>query len=210
MRSAVLYALAAFWSVSGLCAQDPPPSKPVAEADPAKMATPKEAAIPKTAAPVDAKTYLMGAEDVIMISVYRSPEFSGAHMIRPDGIVSINLVGDVKAAGLSPEQLTAEIRERLKKYLVDPEVTVSVTQVNSKKYFIVGEVLKPGENRLVVPTTVLEALVNAGGFKDFAKTKKITIKRGTESLKFNYNDVINGKHLEQNVQLQPHDIIVVK
>jgi polysaccharide export outer membrane protein len=87
---------------------------------------------------------------------------------------------------------------------------VQVAQINSKKYFIQGEVLKPGPNPLVVPTNVLEALVNAGGFKDFANTKKIEIIRSTgERFKFNYKDVIHGKHMEQNILLKPGDIIVV-
>ena len=172
------------------------------------------AAQPANAVPVDAKSYVLGAEDNIYIAVWRSAEFSGQHMIRPDGKITINLVGEVQAAGLTPEALGTSIKDRLRKVLVDPDVSVSVTQVNSKRYFIEGEVLKPGEYKLVVPTRILEALVNAGGFKDFAKQSDIRIIRGPKVLHFNYKQAIKGnnsaKNLDQNVYLEPGDIIVVK
>jgi polysaccharide export outer membrane protein len=107
------------------------------------------------------------------------------------------------------------VKDRIKKYVVDPDVSVSVLAVRSKKYFIQGEVNKTGEFPLTVPTRVLEALVNAGGFRDFANKKKIIIMRGTDMtsgtqrLQFNYNEVIKGKHLEQNIYLRPGDIILV-
>jgi len=169
---------------------------------------------PANAATVDAKSYVLGPEDNIFIAVWRSAEFSGQHMIRPDGKITINLVGEVQAAGLTPEELGSSIKERLRKVLVDPDVSVSVTQVNSKRYFIEGEVLKPGEYKLVVPTRILEALVNAGGFKDFAKQTDIRIMRGQTVLHFNYKNAIKGKtntkNADQNVFLEPGDIIIVK
>jgi len=118
--------------------------------DPTKMAAPavNGGAKPANAAPVDAKSYVLGPEDMIFITVWRSAEFSGQHMIRPDGKITINLVGEVQAAGITPEALGSSIRERLRRVLVDPDVSVSVTQVNSKRYFIEGEVLKPGEYKL--------------------------------------------------------------
>jgi polysaccharide export outer membrane protein len=190
-----------------------PPSQAPAEVDPAKMAAPNassEVKIPG-AAPVDPKNYVLGAEDMISVLVWRNLDFSGPHLIRPDGKITVNMLGDVTAAGITPEELAATIRERLKKYIVEPDVTVSVTTVNSKRYFIQGEVNKPGEYKLMVPTKVLEALVNAGGFRDFANQKDIRIMRGhgTQRLKFNYKDVIKGKHLEQNVYLEQGDIIIV-
>jgi polysaccharide export outer membrane protein len=196
---------------------------PKAEADPSKMAVdPTKMAAPAVnggakpanAAPVDAKSYVLGPEDMIFITVWRSAEFSGQHMIRPDGKITINLVGEVQAAGITPEALGSSIRERLRRVLVDPDVSVSVTQVNSKRYFIEGEVLKPGEYKLVVPTRILEALVNAGGFKDFAKQTDIRVMRGGAVLHFNYKSAIKGKTsaktADQNVYLEPGDIIIVK
>lgn len=197
-------------------------ASPAAEVDPSKMAAPSQPASsgahskPANAAPVDSKSYVLGAEDQISITVWRSQEFSGAHMIRPDGKITINLVGEVDAAGLTPEQLSNSIREKLKKVLVDPDVSVSVTAVNSKRYFIEGEVKKPGEYKLVVPTRVLEALVNAGGFNDFAKQSDIRIMRGSTVFHFNYKAATNRKTntkanaKNENIYLEPGDIIIVR
>lgn len=161
------------------------------------------------AAPVDPKAFQIGAEDVLLIRVWREPELSGQFMVRPDGKISLPLINEVQAAGVTPEQLTTTITDALGKFMTRPEVTVAVQRVNSKKYYIQGEVNKPGAYPLVVPTTVLEALVNAGGFKDFANTKRIAILRGTERLKFNYKEVIRGKNLEQNIQVRNGDQIIV-
>src|ERR1039458_6783996 len=118
---------------------------------------------------------------------------------------------DVTAPVLSPIELGNVVKERLKKYLVDPDVSVSVNAVNSKRYYIQGEVNKTGAFPLLVPTKVLEALVNAGGFRDFANQKKIVVMRMTgERLNFNYKEVIRGKKMEQNIYLKPGDIIIVK
>jgi polysaccharide biosynthesis/export protein len=217
MRRAILSTLVAALFVSVCAAQAVPqgPGAPIAPADvdPAKMAAPNpsDVKIPG-AAPVDAKKYILGAEDMIAVLVWRNADFSGPHLIRPDGKITVNMLGDVTAAGITPEELAATIRERLKKYIVEPDVTVSVTGVNSKRYFIQGEVNKPGEFKLVVPTKVLEALVNAGGFRDFANQKDIRIMRGhgSQRLKFNYKDVIKGKHLDENIYLEQGDIIIVR
>jgi polysaccharide export outer membrane protein len=232
MRTATLSALAAVLWISGYGisgnAQDPPkpkpaeppaadsagkiPVEPQAEADPSKMAAPAATATtkPQSVGGVDPKRYILGAEDLITINVWHSVEFTGSHMIRPDGKITMPLIGEVEAAGLTPEAFGAAIQEKLKKVLREPDVSVSVTQVNSRRYFIEGEVNKPGEYKLVVPTRVLEALVNAGGFKDFAKQSDITIMRGNARLKFNYKAAIKGKNLDQNVFLEPNDIIIVK
>jgi polysaccharide export outer membrane protein len=182
--------------------------------DPARMAAPKPDLSKKPNSPVDEKSYILGAEDQISVMVNNSQEFNGTHLIRPDGRITVNLVGEVMAAGLTPEELTESLREKVKKYVVDPDVTVAVLAINSKRFFIQGEVNRPGEYKLVVPTKVLEALVNAGGFRDFAKTKDIVVIReeagATQRLHFNYNDVIKGKHLDQNIPLKPGDIIVVR
>jgi polysaccharide export outer membrane protein len=182
--------------------------------DPTKMGAPRDGTN-KPPAKVDEHAFILGAEDQIAISVYGSPEFSGSHMIRPDGKITLNFIGEVMATDLTPEQLGNEIKERIKKYIVDPDVSVQVLAVRSKKYFIQGEVGRTGEFPLTVPTRVLEALVNAGGFKDFANKKNIIIMRGTDMrgtqrIKFNYTEVIKGKHLEQNIYLQPGDIILVR
>lgn len=184
--------------------------------DPAAMAADKPAPIkPVTLAPVE-KTYVIGAEDVLQIWVIEQAGISGQYTVRPDGIVSVPLVGDVKVAGLTPAQVEVAIGDKLKanEILKDPSVTVGIFASHSRKYYISGEVNKPGPFDLVVPTRVSEALANAGGFKEFAKTTKIRIIRevpGKEPLKFLYNDkeVSHGKKLEQNIYLEPGDRIYI-
>src|ERR1022692_1623639 len=190
-----------------------PPVVAQPEIDPAKLAQPRDKAIAKAAQglPQDDHPYILGAEDQISVLVYGSADFSGLHMIRPDGKITMPFIGDVLAAGLAPSELSTSVREKLKKYIVDPDVSVQVNAVNSKRYYIQGEVNRPGEAKLLVPTKVLEALVNAGGFKDFANQKKIIIMRlSGERLNFNYKDVIKGKKMDQNIYLKPGDIIIVK
>jgi polysaccharide export outer membrane protein len=157
----------------------------------------------------DPKSYVIGPEDVIAVKVWREADLSGEHMVRPDGRISLPLVSDVEAAGQTPEQLAKAIAEGLSKYMNQPEVSVAVRAINSKFYFIQGEVLKPGKYPLLIPTTDLQALVNAGGFQEFANRKKIVVMRGEKRHKFNYKDVINGKNLDQNIELLNGDLIVV-
>ena len=219
MRSVVSVPALLALALCGMpAAQQPAPKQPPPGAEtvsgkpePAKAAleTTADAKPVSTGAPVDPKAYIIGAEDVISIRVWREPENSGLFVVRPDGRVSVPLIGEIQAAGLTPEKLSASIAEGLQKVMVHPEVTVGVEKVNSKKYYIQGEVNKPGSYALVIDTTVLEALVNAGGFKDFANTKKIVILRGAERLKFNYHEVTKGKNMEQNILVKPGDQIIV-
>ncbi len=161
------------------------------------------------AAPVDPKTYKIGPEDQLSIRVWREPEVSGAVIVRPDGRISMPLIGEVEAGGRTPEQLREALIEKFSEFLTRPEVLVQVTAVRSKKYYITGQVNRTGAFPLVVPTTVLEALSGAGGFQQWANKKKIVILRGDERLKFNYNDVIKGKDLDQNILLENGDHIIV-
>jgi polysaccharide export outer membrane protein len=147
---------------------------------------------------------------VIFVKVWRDNDVSGQFLVRPDGRISVPLIGDVTASGRTPEQLEKDIADRLSKFIKDPQVNVGILAVGSKKYFILGEVNKPGSFPLVVPTNVLEALVNAGGFRDFANTSKILILRGSKVITFNYKQVTRGKKPEQNIFLEPGDKIIVK
>jgi polysaccharide export outer membrane protein len=188
-------------------------SKPPADAaDPNKIAAPAGGG--KIASPVDAKAYIIGAEDLLRIYTWNQVSLSGEFVVRPDGMISMPLVGDVQAADRTPEQLGKDIEQKLKdgKILLDPNVNVQIFQVHSKKFFIEGEVNRPGDYDLVVPTTVMEGLVHAGGFKDFANRKKIIILRdgGKTVLRFNYDEVSKGKHLDQNKLLQPGDHIIIR
>jgi len=158
---------------------------------------------------IDPRTYSIGTGDILFVRVWREMDFTGPYTVRPDGKITIPLVGDVQAAGLTPERLGEQLKQALGDYINSPDVSVSLQQVNSKKYFIMGEVQKTGSFPLLIPTTVLEALVNAGGFRDFAKKSSIVIIRGSQRFKFNYNQVYKGKNREQNILLEPGDQIVV-
>jgi polysaccharide export outer membrane protein len=129
--------------------------------------------------------------------------------VRPDGKITIPLVGDVQATGLTPERLGEQLKQALAEYINSPDVSVSLQQVNSKKFFVTGEVNRPGEYTLLTPTRVFEALSNASGFRDFANKKKIVIIRGAERIRFNYADVLKGKNLDQNIFIENGDTIVV-
>jgi polysaccharide biosynthesis/export protein len=122
---------------------------------------------------VDPTSFKIGPEDVLFVQVWREPDFTRQVMVRPDGKITMPLIGEIAAADLTPDQLTVSLVKSLGEYLNKPEVLVSVLQVNSKKYFITGEVNRSGAFPLVVPTRVLEALSSAGGFREFANPKKI-------------------------------------
>lgn len=161
---------------------------------------------------VDPKSYLIGAEDILKIEVFRDPELSRLVNVRPDGKITLPLVNDLQAAGLTPERLTAQLKEALTQFMNNPEVTITVMAVNSKSFTVTGRVNRSGKFPLVTPIRVFDALGLAGGFQDFANTKKITIVRGSDRLTFNYNDYVKGKKeaLGQNILLQNGDTVLVK
>ena len=159
---------------------------------------------------VDPNKYVIGPEDVLLVRTWREPDFTLVVVVRPDGKITMPLVGELQAANLTPQALTDNVKVELAKYIVKPDVTVFVEQVRSKKYYIQGEVNHTGYFPLVTPTTVLEALGNAGGFKDFANLKDIHILRSGKILHFNYKDASKGKHLEQNIYVENGDQIFVR
>jgi polysaccharide export outer membrane protein len=161
------------------------------------------------AAPVDPNSYIVGAEDRLRIRVWREPDVSGDVIVRPDGKITLPLIGELLASGKTPAALSATVAEKLGEFLNRPEVMVQVVSIRSKKYYITGQVNRTGAFPLVVPTTVLEALSGAGGFQQWAKRKKIAVLRGNERYKFNYNEVIQGKKMGQNIYLENGDHIIV-
>ena len=187
----------------------PKPNEPKPQAAAPGSATEAEKTAESSAAAVDPNKYLIGPEDLLFIRVWREPDFTSPASVRPDGKITLPLIGDVQAGDQTPLQLTKTITEMLGKYINNPDVNVVVTEVRSKKYYIDGEVLKPGTYLLVTPTTILEALSNSGGFRDFANTKKIRILRQGNILHFNYKDVSKGKNLEQNIKVEAGDHIIV-
>src|SRR5579875_712277 len=159
-------------------------------------------------------TYVIGVGDGLSINVWKEPELSKNVPVRPDGMITLLLVGEIKAAGLTPLQLQDQITAALDKVMSDPQVVVMVEAVNSLSYNIMGQVYKPGYYPLVRAITVLDAIALSGGFRDFAKEKKIYILRplpdGThKKIFFNYKQVIKGRNMAQNILVQPGDTIVV-
>src|ERR1700686_990552 len=194
---------------AGMLAQSSDPSKAGdAKAGEARTAKPADTA-QETGASSD---YVIGADDVLHISVWKEPELSEQLPVRPDGKISMPLLNDIPAAGLTPLALKDSITEKLKKYIADPRVTVVVTAMNSQRIFVTGEVLHSGPITLLPQMTALQALAQAG-FTQFANLKAIYILRTQngkqQKLPFNYKEVVKGNHPEQNIFLKPGDTVVV-
>jgi polysaccharide biosynthesis/export protein len=158
-------------------------------------------------------SFVIGNDDVLAINVWKEPDISRSIPVRSDGKISLPLVGEVQAAGLTPLKLEKDIASKLKNYISEPEVTVMVQQVNSQKFNILGQVVRPGSYVIANSPTVLDAIALAGGFRDFAKQKSIYVLRqgstGESRIPFNYKDVSQGKNMSQNIKLQPGDTIIV-
>jgi len=162
--------------------------------------------------PVDPPSgFLIGPDDVLSIVFWHDKDMTTQVTVRPDGNITLPLLNDVRAAGLTPVDLRARLIAESKRYFENPNVTVIVNQINSLKVFITGQIVKPGAYALTAPTTVLQLISMAGGLKDFADSRRITIVRreGAHSVRFvfNYKDV--GRNLHQNIDLKPGDTVVV-
>jgi len=208
-----LQVLTLFMAASvGVIAQSDHPSGQLALAgDTSKNTVDQRTAI-KTATADD--SYVIGADDVLAISVWKEPEVSRSVPVRSDGKISLPLIGELQASGATPRQLEQDIAKHLQSYISEPEVTVIVTDARSQRINILGMVAKPGSYLLTGSTTALDAIAMAGGFKDFAKQKSIYVLRanadGTQKrIPFNYKEVIKGKNPEQNVRLLPRDTVVI-
>ena len=158
--------------------------------------------------------YVIGNDDVLSINVWNEKDLTHQVPVRSDGNISMPLIGEVHATGRTPFQLEQDISTKLRAFITQPDVTVMVMQMNSRKFSILGRVVRPGSYPLTTTTTVLDAIAVAGGFQDFAKQKSMYILRptpggGNSRIAFNYKDVVRGKHPEENIQLEPHDTIVV-
>lgn len=159
-------------------------------------------------------SFVIGADDVLAVSVWKEPDISRSVPVRSDGKISLPLAGEIQAGGQTPRQLEQEIAKKLQSFISEPEVTVIVQEMKSQKFNVLGKVAKPGSYLLSNNMTVLDAIAMAGGFRDFAKQKSVYVLRenpdGTQTqLPFNYKDVVKGKNPGQNVRLAPRDTIVV-
>jgi polysaccharide export outer membrane protein len=156
--------------------------------------------------------YVIGSDDILHISVWKEPDLTETLPVRSDGKISMPLLNDIPAAGMTPLALRDSITEKLKKYIADPRVTVVVTAMNSRRIFLTGEVIHSGTMVLLPHMTALQAL-GAAGFSQYANLKGIYILRTEngkqQKLPFNYKQVVKGNHPEQNIALRPGDTIVV-
>ncbi len=157
--------------------------------------------------------YKIGAQDLLRVDIWKEDQLTRTVPVRPDGKITLPLLNDVQAAGLTPMQLAAAISEGLKKFINTPQVTVTVTEINSRRIYVTGEVARAGAFPLLPNMTVLQALSSSGGFTQFARLKNIYVLRVEDGKQvkhpFNYKEVVNGKNAEQNILLQPGDVIVV-
>jgi polysaccharide export outer membrane protein len=207
-RAVLVLSLAAL--AAPLFAQQPAPAQPAPAQQP-KTPAPAPAAAAGVAVPAD---YVIGPEDVLAIVFWRDEKMNGEVTVRPDGKVSLPLVNDIQAAGLTPEQLRAALEKAAAKFLAEPTATVIVKAVNSRKVHIVGSVVRPNTYPLAGDMTVLQLIALAGGLLEYADAKNITVLRkesGSKDrpLKFNFKDVSRGKNLQQNVSLKPGDTVIV-
>jgi polysaccharide biosynthesis/export protein len=168
-------------------------------------------AVPSVPTPAD---YIIGPDDVLAILFWREKDLSvDGVVVRPDGKITLPLVNDIQAAGLTTDQLREQVRQAANRFVTDPSVTIAVKQINSRKVFVTGSVNRPGPYPLNDALTVLQMLALAGGVTEFANDKEILIMRiesgQTRSYKFNYRDVRKGKNLQQNIVLRPGDTVVV-
>lgn len=200
------------WTLMGLVA-----SASVWAQDPAKPARPAENKENNktTAAPLAEVNpdYKIGPQDVVRVDVWKEPDISRTIPVRPDGKISLPLLNDVQAAGLTSVQLAGVIRDGLTKYITSPQVTVTIMEINSRRVYCTGEVMKPGAMPLLPNMTALQAISSCGGFTQFARIKNIYVLRVEDGKQvqhpFNYRDVVKGKKPEDNIVLQPGDVIVV-
>ena len=161
----------------------------------------------------ESSPYLIGATDVLNIYVWKEPDLTQDVTVLPDGNITFPLIGEIQAQGRTVTELKKDISDKLKDYVTAPEVTVVVTQINSRRIYTIGKLIGPGPYPLVPSMTVLQALSTAGGLAQWADEKNILIIRreGDKEIqhRFNYKEYVSGKNMEQNILLKPNDTIVV-
>jgi polysaccharide biosynthesis/export protein len=185
--------------VTGLTAQ----TAPVAQA----------ATATAVSSPASVPDYVIGPDDVLTITFWQDKDLSSDVLVRPDGNISLPLLNDLKAAGSTPEQLRLRVVEEARNYVADPDATVIVKQVNSRKVFITGEVQKPGVYLLTGPTTVVQLIATAGGLTQYASRTNILVMRHESGRevphRVNYKELLELKNLAQNIELKPRDTVIV-
>jgi polysaccharide biosynthesis/export protein len=177
-----------------------------------KAGKPAQAPVPDKVMEVPADSYVIGASDTLTVTVWKEPTLTGSLLVRPDGMISMPLLGDIQASGSTPLQLKDQIQIRLKKFIQDPNVSVVLTQIHSKIIYLLGEVGKKGPVEMTPDMTLLEAISSAGGLTDYANPKRIYILRSEggahEKIPVHYKEALKGDSA-LNLALKPGDTIVV-
>ncbi len=214
IRHLIVVALVIFGIVEARAQSPESSSRPPKQAE--RMQSKESVPAPNTPSdPANAKsTYVIGPGDLLAINVLHEPEVSEKVPVRMDGKITMPLVGEMQASGMMPDSLQAAIAEKLHEFIKDAEVTVVVEEMKSRQFSVMGEVQHPGSFPLLRPTRVLDALAQAGGFRDFARVTKIHVLRRTPqgttvTLPFNYKQVTQGKNDSQNIELQAGDTVIV-
>jgi len=191
----------------------PAPSTPPAAGKPAPVVSAAKPPVPIPSGAVVPADYVIGPEDILTIVFWREKDLSSDVVVRPDGRISLPVIQDVDAAGLTPEQLRDRLTKTAERFVEDPNVTVVVREIKSRRVFITGQVARPGPYNLTSPMTVVQLIAFAGGLLEYADAKNIVIMRtenaNPTSYRFNYKEVSERKNLKQNIQLKPGDTVIV-
>jgi polysaccharide export outer membrane protein len=153
--------------------------------------------------------YVIGPDDVLAIVFWREKDLSAEVVVRPDGMITLPLLEDIRVTGLTPAELKVKVTAEAAKLVTSPNVTVIVKQINSRKVFITGHVARPGSYPLTAPMTVVQLIAMSGGLLEFADRSKIRVMRGPETHRVNYKQLANGEDLKQNLDLRPGDTVIV-
>jgi polysaccharide export outer membrane protein len=211
MQAVKFLALCFAFAISGSGVASHAQSKPQSPSTNGSSKTPSTTPAGSAPLPVD---YVIGVDDVLAVVFWKEKDLSAEVVVRPDGKISLPMLNDVAAAGLTPEQLARTVEQTALKFVRDPGATVMVKEIRSRKVYVVGEVGKPGTFPLANEMTVLQAIAEAGGFLEHANKGDVAIVRtaggGEQRFKFNYNEVVRGKNTQQNIKLQPGDTILVR
>jgi polysaccharide export outer membrane protein len=216
-RALMVTLLLAAAAAAAPLAQAPQKPAPAAQAKPATPPPPAQMAVGQIVPPPD---YVIGTDDVLAVMFRREKDMSAEVIVRPDGKITLPLLNDIQATGLTPDQLREKITEEAKRLVEEPSVTVMVKQINSRKVFITGQVARPGAYPFGTRMTVLQLIAMAGGLGEFAKGKDVLILRESPAVagrppakpttfRFNYEDVQKGKNLATNIDLKPGDTVIV-
>jgi polysaccharide export outer membrane protein len=213
LKTAIVFAILVGGASSARAQTAPAPVAPATSAKPTSAKPVPVAPGPAAAGVPLPADYVIGPDDVIDVLYWRNQDMSAEVTVRPDGKVTLPLLNDVQAAGLTPDQLRESLTAASSKFVEDPNITIRVKTINSRKVFVTGMVAKPGPYPLTAPTTVMQALAMAGGLQEFADAKNIIVMRVVNgqqvAYQFNYKEVLKRKNLKQNIELKSGDTVVV-